>query len=380
MKLLMLKHKIKKWAPRKTLVILASFLLVGAPIVHAVTNQDLQLQIDSLNQQNAQNQQTLNGLSLEANNYEDAVNKLDAQINTLQQQIVANQNKQIDIQNQIVIAQAELEQQKKVLGENIKAMYLEGDISTLEVLASSGNLSEYVDKEQNHNAVQVKVANTLAKINDLKQQLLSQKNAIDALLTQQQAIKSKLAQDEYQQSQLLAYTQGQKDAYNQQIKTNNSKIADLRAQQIALNIPKGSGALSHDPNNGFYPYANYPFSMSLGSGCTDGDGPDKWGYCTRQCVSYAAWAVERSGRNAPMYYGNARDWVWAANRDGIPVFTSNPQPGDVAISTAGTWGHAMYVEAAGDGQIYVSQYNVQLDGQYTTQWRSAAGLYFLRFP
>lgn len=379
MKLLMLKQKFKNTTRHKLFAFTAVLLIAGSPIVHAVTSQDLQQQIDALSQQNASNTATLNNLSLEANSYEDAVNKLDAQINTLQQQIVSNQNKQADIQNQIAAAEAELAQQKTVLGENIKAMYLDGDVSTLEVLAASKNLSEYVDKQQNRNAVQIKVANTLTKINELKQELLSQKNAIDSLLSQQSANRSKLANDEYQQSQMLAYTQNQKDNYSQQIKSNNSKIADLKAKQIALNLPKGSGALSHDPNNGYYPYANYPFSMSLG-GCSNYDGPDRWGYCTRQCVSYAAWAVERSGRSAPMYYGNAASWVGAAYRDGVPVYTTDPQPGDVAISTAGTWGHAMYIEGVSGDQIYVSQYNVQLDGQYTTQWRSWSGLYFLRFP
>jgi surface antigen len=87
-------------------------------------------------------------------------------------------------------------------------------------------------------------------------------------------------------------------------------------------------------------------------------------------VSYAAWAVERSGRKAPSYYGDAKSWVRAAMNDGVPVYTSSPQPGDVAISTAGAWGHAMYVEAVNGNQIYVSQYNQQLSGQYSTQWRT----------
>jgi peptidoglycan hydrolase CwlO-like protein len=374
----MLLKKIKR-SNNVLVAVAASFLMIGSPLAHAVTSQDLQQQIDTLNQQNAQNQQNVNDLNVQASSYEDAISKLDAQISTMQQQIVSNQNKQTDLQNQIDVAQAELEQQKKTLGENIKAMYLEGNFSTLEVLASSNNLSEYVNKQQYRNSVQSKVKTTLDKITALKQQLLSQKNAIDSLLAQQQSIKNQLASDQAQQSYLLALTEGQKIAFNQQIKSNNSRIAQLRSQQIALNMPKGSGALSHDPSNGYYPYAGYPFSMSLGPGCTDGDGPDRWGYCTRQCVSYAAWAVERSGRRAPMYYGNARDWVAAAYRDGVPVSTS-PQAGDVAISTAGTWGHAMYVESVSGDQIYVSQYNVQLDGQYTTQWRSASGLYFLRFP
>jgi len=109
--------------------------------------------------------------------------------------------------------------------------------------------------------------------------------------------------------------------------------------------------------------------MSTAPGCVDNDGPDKWGYCTRQCVSYAAWAVEASGRSAPRYYGNAKNWVDAAYRNGVEV-SRTPQPGDVAISTSGTWGHAMYVERVEGARIYVSQYNAGLDGEFSYQWRN----------
>ena len=108
--------------------------------------------------------------------------------------------------------------------------------------------------------------------------------------------------------------------------------------------------------------------MSTAPGCNDGDGPDRWGYCTRQCVSYAAWAVERSGRTAPRYWGDAASWPARARAAGIPVYGS-PQPGDVAISMAGYWGHAMYVEAVSGNKMLVSQYNQLLTGSYSTQWR-----------
>jgi surface antigen len=69
-----------------------------------------------------------------------------------------------------------------------------------------------------------------------------------------------------------------------------------------------------------------------------------------------------------MYYGNAKDWVYAASNRGIPVYRE-PKPGDVAISTAGAWGHAMYVEAVSGDVMLISQYNVNLDGRYSTAWR-----------
>ena len=68
-----------------------------------------------------------------------------------------------------------------------------------------------------------------------------------------------------------------------------------------------------------------------------------------------------------------------ARAAGIPV-DSNPQPGDVAISNSGFYGHAMYVESVNsNGTINISQYNAALDGRYSTNTISPAGLYFIHF-
>jgi surface antigen len=68
-----------------------------------------------------------------------------------------------------------------------------------------------------------------------------------------------------------------------------------------------------------------------------------------------------------MYYGSAKNWVNEAPASWIH---REPQPGDVGISTGGTWGHAFYVESVEGNRMYVSQYNQQLTGRYSTQWRT----------
>lgn len=337
-------------------------------------------QIKALREENARNANAVEDLKNQAVSYQDAISRLQSQIGTLQGQIDNNVAKQTAVQAEIDTNQRELERQKSVLGENIKVMYVDGQPSTIEMLASSKNLSDFVDKQEYRTTVQNKIQDTLKRIAELQNKLKEQKVQIEALLKEQRQQQDQLASARAEQANMLAFNQDQQSSFNQKTKDNQAKITSLVAEQLRANMGSGGGALSHDPSNGFYPYANAGFSMSTAPGCVDNDGPDRWGYCTRQCVSYAAWAVERSGRSAPMYYGNAKDWVWAAQRDGVPVYTSNPQPGDVAISTAGTWGHAMYVESVSGDQIYISQYNAQLDGQYTTQWRNWSGYYFLRFP
>ena len=291
-----------------------------------VSAQSVQDQINALRNQNTEYQNTIEKLRNEATSYQDAIVKLKAQIDTLQGQIDANQKEQARLQQEIIVAEEELVKQKKLLGENIKAMYLEGEISTLEMLASSKDLSEFVDKEQYRNSVKDKIRSTLEKVTSLKFELTAKKESVEALLKQQQEQQAQLSDSQSEQSNLLAYNENQQADFNNKTKENQSKIDGLIASQRRANFNPDGGYYflrfqgSTAPiNPDSYPYRNAGFGMSPGPGCVDNDGPDPWGYCTRQCVSFTAWAVVASGRSAPMYYGNAKDWVAAAYARGVPV-------------------------------------------------------------
>ena len=363
----------------KTLTIFIAVLLTVFAVVpkdRFVKAASVQEQITSLQQQNADYKSTIARLQGEATSYQDAIAQLKAAIDTLQGQINANTAEQVKLQADIVTAEAELIKQKALLGDNIKAIYLEGQISTIEMLASSKDLSEFVDKEQYRNSVKDKIKATLEKITAIKLELTGKKEAVEALLKVQNEQQAQLNDSRSEQGNLLAYNEGQQNDFNQKTKDNQSKIDGLIASQRRANFdPTSSYAFlrfpgtigSFNPNS--YPYANAGFGMSPGSGCVDNDGPDAWGYCTRQCVSFAAWAVEASGRSAPISYGNARDWIYAAKIRGIEV-SSTPQPGDIAISTSGNWGHAMYVESVSGSKFTTYEYNTQLDGKFYSLTRN----------
>lgn len=364
---------------RLTVALLLSVLIAGAtyPVIKKANaaSSTCSSITDCTNQINANNNAVAN-LKNEAVSYQDAVTRLQSQINVVQASIADSQRQQADLEQQIADAEQKITEQKAVLGDDLRTMYIDGQMTTIEALATSNNLSDYVDKEEYRVAVQNAIQATLAKIAALQKQLESQKQQVAALLAQQQSQAAQLAAAKAEQDQLLAYNQSQQASYNSQTAANQSKLnALIAAQRSANNASSGGYYFIRFPgtvrsfNDGSYPYANMGFSMSTAPGCNDNDGPDPWGYCMRQCVSYTAWAVQASGRAAPMYWGNAKDWVSAAKRSGIPVYNT-PEPGDVAISTAGTWGHAMYVEQVSGDQIYVAQYNQQLTGQFSHQWRA----------
>jgi surface antigen/regulator of replication initiation timing len=356
----------------KTFFIFIAALSMSLPgLANAAT---LQEQINSLNAQNSGLQAQRQNLLQEAGSLEAAIANLRAQINELQAKINANQAKMVALKVEIAEAEVEIAKQRELLGDNIRAMYLEGDISTIEMLASSNDLSEYLDKEQYRTTVQDKVKTTLDRINELKAQLEAQKLEIEKILADQRAIQKQLDAQRAEQAQLLALNTSQRNALNNQIQSNSGKIAELRRQQAAANARLFGGRGTYNvPDTTGYPWAGYnPFPNSSA---------DPWGMYKRQCVSYTAWKVWKSGRHMPYWggHGNANQWDDNARAAGIPT-DGSPRVGDVAVSNSGYYGHVMYVEAVyGDGTIYVSQYNANWRGTYSEARVSAGGLVFIHF-
>jgi surface antigen len=347
-------------------------VLVLATVISSVRADQFDAQIRALQSQNNSNQAVSDQLAAQANSYADAINKLQVQINAIQAAIAANQQRSDELKQQIIQAQAELDQEKKVLGENIKAMYLEGKTSTLEMLASSRDLSDFVDKSQSRNAVQSKVKDTMAKITTLQQQLKKQQEQLQQLIKDQQAQNAQLSSAQAQQSQMLSYTEGQKSAYDQQIRANNSQISSLRAQQAAANAKLGGRAIAGDPGHGGYPaYLDRAGQDSL---------VDPWGMYNRECVSYTAWRVYQTFGQMPYWggHGNANQWPASARADGIET-GSIPRAHSVAISMGGAYGHAMWVEGVSGSTIYVSQYNYDLAGHYSEMAINGSGLTYIYF-
>ena len=376
------KHKlIRSLRSTPVLVVLSCAVLVGggllSPFVRADQFDD---QINALRAQNSTAQNSLNSLLDQASSYQDAINQLQAQINAIQSAIAANEAQQADLQQKITEEQQKIDEQKSILGNDVKTVYINGQLTPVEMLATSNSLSDYIDKQEAYSKVQDAIQNTLKQIQTLQKSLQMKKAEVDQLLVNQRAQNDQLSAAQAQQNQMLAYNEDQQNAYNAQINANSSKIADLRRQQILLNAKYNIGDFRGDPNNGGYPsaWANAGQDSMF----------DSWGMYNRECVSYTAFKVHqdylsgKTDRDMPGWgwagVGNANQWDDDAIAYGIPV-DSNPTPGSIAISNAGFYGHAMYVEAVNGNQIYVQQYNASLNGQYSEGWRYATGLVFIHF-
>ena len=333
----------------------------------------LQNQVDQAQAQAAQ-------LHAQADTLQNAVNALDAQKRAIQAQIDANQVKLDQLNQQIQETEHRIDNQRIALGSNLRSMYLESSVTSLEMVASSKSISDFVDKEEYRSKIRDHIQQSLTEIKQLKQELGKQKNSVERVLADQSAQRNEFAAKESEQASLLSQTQGQEASYQQLSQQRNAQIAVVKEQQrIAyasyarrnnLRIEAG------DPGHGGYPNAwAYAPQDSI---------VDNWGMYNRECVSYAAFRVSNSGHYMPYWggRGDAYQWPGNARAAGIQV-DSNPAVGSVAIwgiEDIGGVGHAAYVEKVyGNGTIRVSQYNYGVAGTYSEMDVSAGGLDFIHF-
>ncbi len=255
-------------------------------------------------------------------------------------------------------------------------MYLQSGVTPLEMLASSKNISEYLDAQQYSDKVKTAIENDMAAIVALKAQLDAQQKEVKQLLAAQEGQREQLAQTQAEQAALLAVAQQNASAADAQVQQSNSQITTLKAQQAAA-IAAASRHISGGGSSGSG-CAGYPASWCYAA---QDSIVDSWGMYNRECVSYAAWAATaRFGHDVPYWggRGNAKQWPGNAEGAGIPV-DHTPKVGDVAIYMGGTYGHAMIVESIKGNDVIVSSFNGDNTGHYSVDEWSISSLYFIHF-
>jgi len=340
-------------------------------------------QIQNLQIQNSQVTQNISSLQVQANNYQQAVNNLQGQISVMQTQITNTQNQISSTQAKIAANQILLAQQKNTLANIMQSMYVDGHMTTLESLATSQNMSDFVTKIEYQNIVQQQIQGDLNTINQTQLTLNQQNHVLSETLATLDIQNNQLSSEEGSEANLLAMTQQAQTAYTQQLQANNTQMAQLQAEeaQAIANAERGSTIVlggACDPAQG----DTYPEPWC---GSSMDSMLDSWGMYNRECVSYAAWKVAESGAYMPYWggVGDAYQWIGDAEASGIPV-SSTPKAGDVAILPKGPYsplGHAMYVESVNsNGTINISQYNANNNGDFSIAYNvNPSSMEFINF-
>lgn len=318
-------------------------------------------------------QQEIDAYQGEARKLKDQADSLQAQLNILsnekaqiQTQIDLNQTKFDQLKQQIKDTEQTIVDNQKALGDTLASLYIDDKISPLEMLASSKNIGDYVDKQEYRSSVRDQLSKTIDKIKTLKKSLETQKVEVERVLGDQNNAKNALSAKQAEQQALITQTRGEEGAYQQLSAQSNAKKLEIQKQQQAAieaaMTRNGGGSvdiLPGDPNKGGYPWEQgcYVDGNAVSHGGSNGNGGDPLGYGCRQCVSYTAWKVIQKTGYRPMYWGNANMWPSSARAAGFST-GSTPRAGSLGVISDGQYGHIVYVEAVnGDGTVDISQYN-----------------------
>lgn len=283
--------------------------------------------------------------------------------NAIQAQVDLNQAQYDQLVIQIADTEKQIKDNQDALGTTIAGLYVDGNVSPIELLASSSNISDFLNKQEYRNSVRNQLSATIKTVKELKTQLDTQKASVEKVLNEQKAARDSLVAKESEQQSLLNKTNNDESQYQNLIASSASQIAEAKATQAAIRARiSGSGGyvLIDSGSLGAYPWnsSNCPMLGYLSTGGADGNGSDGRGYGCRQCASYAAWRI---AKETGIYYnwGNAVEFTQHAINAGY--HEGGPQAGSIAVmdpAKAGQgFGHVAWVEAVSGDKVTVSQYN-----------------------
>lgn len=348
-------------------------------------------QINALRAQADQYLAQANALKAQGDTLQNKLDSINAQIAALQANIQANQQKHDKLQADIAANQKKLEQTQDALGDMLANLYVDGKISSLELLASSQNIGDFVDKQEYRTTVRDSLSRTITEVKRIKAQLETDKKAVEKVLEELKLQNDQLAATQAEQQSLVDQTRGEEAAYQNLVSSARNQIQSVSAQQQAY---YASLVASGGGNSGVVGSFQY-WGWSGNRGCSGGypycaahdSMVDPWNLYNRECVSYVAWALQaRFGKTVNAWHGdgNAYQWPSSAARWSGAYRVSSPQAGDVVVLPAsGSFapiGHVMIVESVSGSDMFVSQYNFYGTGEYSTMWVKNSGVILLRFP
>lgn len=305
---------------------------------------DLQSQVKIMDQGIAATQGNINSLSSEISNKEKEIQRLTGEIKANEERILNN---------------------KEDLKSLVKLLYEKGNLTTIEVLASTQSITGFLNQEEYNRAIQEKINSTITEIKVLKAQLEQQKKDQEskklALQSQKDALEKERKNQQYQKSikdDLLSQTKGEQANYEKLLKENTHIAQELYEERQRLS--RGNN------EQGWRGSSSYPWS---------GRGIDPWGFYKLQCTSYAAWKWnsvygKRWVRPSNVSTGNAWNWPELARKqpDGSYSVSYSPRVGSImvwGISASTPYGHVAIVEKVNsNGTVKVSEYNYWYPERY----------------
>lgn len=280
-----------------------------------------------------------------ADSLEDEVNRLNAEIASLEADIRKNQAIADDLSAEIATNEAKLNLQQAALAKLLVNTHFEEESDPILLLAGSNSLGDYAEKQSRQTNAKTQIAASAEAVRRLKDDLAAQKLSVDALIASAESSRAEIESKRNQQSILITRYQNNAEAYARDaIAARETMQREIAAEIAHYN---SNGVVGEGYNS--YPYADRCPRDNVGYIVVGG--------YVCQCTSYAGWKAQEFYGIYISAWGDAKNWGNTATRLGY-VVNNTPAPHTIAYSTSGIYGHVMWVESVNaNGTINLTEYN-----------------------
>ena len=328
------------------------------------TTQQLENEIQALQSQ-------INDAESQAKNLRDKAKTLQAELagiekekSLIQSQLQISQAQYEKLQKEIKETEENINNNKSALGTILADISLEENITPLERIAGSSNLSQALDHLEYQSSIKDQLVEKVEAIKKDKKRLESKRDEVKLTLENQKTANKALQEKINQQNTLLAKTNGEEAEYSKYAKERGEEKLKLQQEQqelIQRQIRQASGGQIPALLGGTtaYPWNDsncYVDANAWSWGGYDGNGNDDMGYGCRQCVSYTAWRLLKEKGIRALWWGNANMWPASARRAGFRT-GRDPKVGSIGVIMRGAYGHVVWIDSIEGNYVWVSQYN-----------------------
>ena len=392
--------KLQRVAIIATMIAVIATPFIYNPPVEANRLNELNAEIAAVNERLSGLRGEANRLANEARTLANEIGRLQAEMGATQATIDLKDAERRELETRIEMNEVRIQKNREALGVVIANMYLESRVGLLERIASSQNLSSFIDQETMASAASSALHDKVEEIQALQAQLDEQRIEVERIIEEQKAHKALLDQQRAEQAHILAVTQGEEANFQRMVGEANAHRESLMAEQrrIMEEILRGQNSISG--SHGSLVFNNYSGEQACGTWgypfCgfayptwrTGGSRAlDPWALYQRECVSWAAWRIYHGhGRHVESFrgMGHARQWPHTATTFMGATANNTPAVGAAAVWQGAAWnggfGHVAVVEAILDnGWVRVSQMNFAVSGNFSTMDIPANSVGYVHF-
>lgn len=213
------------------------FLIFGSSAMAQMTKEEAQAEIDKIDVRNDFLKSEILRLKGQEKTIQNDIDILSAQSEALRNQLYSIDSQifltsqKIDETNaQILKSEQDLLAKKKMLEEYIKVMYMDGQTSQIELVLTSNNFSDFVDRSEYLNTMSQKIQDTMIQIQELKKKLESDKQTLEVEKVKAEQLRAEQSTKKYaldsqiqQKDYLVSSLRNGQNVSRTEINSNNSK-------------------------------------------------------------------------------------------------------------------------------------------------------------